>query len=501
MIPPIPIRKSREPVREDALVLPVYRGTHRLSPAATRLDRSFGGLAGALMAGGSFKGERGETRIASHRRGGRLVHTVLVGLGDAGKANPEEAADATGRAARALAPTGAKSALVFLDDAGAGASGIDGADFAHAAVKAFGLAPYSYRVGRHPSPTLKRLAVATDGPTAPIAAAAQRARLLVEWTVRVRDWVNTPANSLTPASFAAEAQRLLRDNGVECRAWGRAEMTKAKLGGVLAVARGSREEPRFLVAHHGLARKDWPLVCLVGKGVTFDSGGISIKPWEKMHEMKSDMAGAANVVAAMAMAARHALPVRVVGLMPCVENMPGGGAFRPGDVLTMVNGKTVEVLTTDAEGRLMLADTVAYARARYRPDVIVDIATLTGGVLIALGTRVAAILGNSPRDIDDLRAAGDRAGEPVWPLPLDDRFLDMVKGDISDYKNFAGRNASPITGGAMIGVFAETTPWVHIDNAGTSWNDGNGPSYQTRGATGSGVDLLLRYLEIVAARA
>jgi leucyl aminopeptidase len=166
----------------------------------------------------------------------------------------------------------------------------------------------------------------------------------------------------------------------------------------------------------------------------------------------------------------------------------------------MADGKTVEILTTDAEGRILLADAVAYGRAHYRPDVIVDMATLTGGVVVALGTRVAAILGNSPREIDDMRVAGQRSGEPVWPLPLDERFNAMVKGEISDYKNYAGRGASPVTAAALIGAFAATTPWVHIDIAGASWNEGDGPSYQSRGATGYGVDLLLRYLEIVSAR-
>jgi leucyl aminopeptidase len=178
--------------------------------------------------------------------------------------------------------------------------------------------------------------------------------------------------------------------------------------------------------------------------------------------------------------------------------MPGGAALRPGDVLTTCSGKTIEVLTTDAEGRLILADAVAYARAHYRPDVIVDVATLTGGVVVALGTRVAGMLGTSETHLDAMRSAGERAGEPVWALPLDEHYFAMVKGEISDYKNYAGRNASPITGGAMIGAFAESTPWVHIDIAGTAWNEGVGPSYQTRGATGYGVDLLLRFLEIVA---
>jgi leucyl aminopeptidase len=270
------------------------------------------------------------------------------------------------------------------------------------------------------------------------------------------------------------------------------------MGGVLGVAAGSREEPRFMVMHYNMDKPRLPLVCLVGKGVTFDSGGISIKPWEKMSEMKSDMAGGAATIAAICAAAALKLPLRVVALVPCVENMPDGQAFRPGDVLTMCSGKTVEVLTTDAEGRLILADAVAYAHAHYKPDTIVDIATLTGGAVIALGTRIAPIIGNHPGRIEAVRAAGIAAGEPVWPLPLDDRFVDLVRGKISDYKNHAGRGASPITGGAMVGVFAESTPWVHIDIAGPSWSDGSGASYHTAGATGYGVDLLVRYLESAA---
>ena len=317
---------------------------------------------------------------------------------------------------------------------------------------------------------------------------------------RVRDWVNQPANVLTPSVFTDDARSALVKHGLRCRVLTERAIAQEGMNGVLAVGGGSRQAPRFLIAEYGMANTRRPLVCLVGKGVMFDSGGISIKPWEHMHEMKSDMAGAASVLAATSLAAQSKLPLRVVALAPCVENMPGGGAFRPGDVITLASGKTVEVLSTDAEGRLILADAVAYAKSHYRPDVIVDMATLTGGVLIALGTRIAGIMGNSPRDIDDMRAAGDRSGEPVWPLPLDDRFEAMIKGDVSDYKNYGGRNASPITAGALIGTSAGTTRWVHIDIAGSSWNDGTGPGYQTRGATASGVDLLLRYLEILAAR-
>jgi leucyl aminopeptidase len=268
---------------------------------------------------------------------------------------------------------------------------------------------------------------------------------------------------------------------------------------LLSVAQGSEEPPRLIVVRHEPpGAPAWPVFGFVGKGVTFDSGGISIKPWEKMNEMKADMAGGAAVAAAVSAAAAMKLPLRVIGLVPCVENMPDGSAFRPGDVITMYGGKTVEIYSTDAEGRLILADAVAYARRNHKPDVIVDIATLTGGAVVALGTRMAPVMGNDEGNVEIVRRAGIAAGEPVWPFPLDERFMDMVRGDVSDYKNYAGRGASPISGGAMVGWFAESTPWVHIDIAGPAWNDGGGPSYHARGGTGFGTDLLVRYLESFA---
>jgi leucyl aminopeptidase len=497
MIRQINVQSPAGAAREQALVIPVYRGTKRLSAGAARMDRAFGSV-GALLIADGFAAERGETRIASVKRGRRLVHTVLLGLGDAPRANAEDLADAAGAAAKVLLAQRVESAAIYLDDVFTGTK-VDAADATHALVKAFGLA--CHQLKPRPTARLSRLSLRTKLSARELADAIKRARLLVDWMVRVREWVNLPANALTPASFATGAKQALSKDGLNCRILSRAQIEAAGMNGVLAVGAGSREEPRFLIAEHALAKKNWPLVCLVGKGVTFDSGGLSIKPWEKMNEMKSDMAGAASVIAAASMAAQLGIPVRLVALAPCVENMPDGAAFRPGDVLKLASGKTVEVLSTDAEGRLILADAVAYARAHYQPSLIVDMATLTGGVLVALGTRIAGIMGNSARDLDDMRAAGERSGEPVWPLPLDDRFLSMIKGDVSDYKNYGGRNASVITAAALIGTSAASTRWVHVDIAGTSWNDGNGASYQARGATGYGVDLLLRFLEIIAARA
>ena len=492
MIRSISIRASRKPLREDALLIPLFAGTRTLPAGGPLAERAFADAASALFAEG-FAARRGETRAVSVARKGRLLHIVLLGLGERTRASAEDMADAAGSAAATLNGLFASSVAVHLDPALD--SPLPAPDVVHALLKGILLSGYSYSVGRRRNPPLLRISLVTSRPARPLAHTVKRARLMAELIIVVRDWVNTPANLMGPRALAEAGRALCVEHGVQCRVWGRREIEKAGMGGVLGVALGSREEPRFMVMHYNMDKPKLPLVCLVGKGVTFDSGGISIKPWEKMHEMKSDMAGGAAVVAAMCACASLGLPLRVAGMVPCVENMPGGAAFRPGDVLTLCSGKTVEVYTTDAEGRLILADAVAYARAHYRPDTIVDIATLTGGAVIALGTRVAPIMGNSADRVDALRSAGLAAGEPVWPLPLDERFFDLVKGEIADYKNFAGRGASPITGGAMIGVFAESTPWVHIDIAGPSWNDGSGPSYQPRGATGYGVDLLVRFLE------
>jgi leucyl aminopeptidase len=267
------------------------------------------------------------------------------------------------------------------------------------------------------------------------------------------------------------------------------------MGSILGVSEGSREEPRLVVMEYNKSRTDLPMVCLVGKGVTFDSGGISLKQWNGMHEMKGDMAGAAVVINAIAAAAKLELPLRVTAVVPAVENMPDGKALRPGDVVTTYSGETVEVLTTDAEGRLILADALTYVKKHFDPAVTIDFATLTGAVLVALGTRIAGVMGNTQHNIERLVAAGKKTGEPVWQLPLDDRFSKMVKGDISDYKNYSGRDGSTITAAALLGKFAGKEPWIHVDIAGTFWSSGSGDSYHTKGATGYGVDLALQFME------
>ncbi|HXV13856.1 MAG TPA: M17 family peptidase N-terminal domain-containing protein, partial [Candidatus Krumholzibacteria bacterium] len=314
MIHSVIVRAAKGRVTEDAVVFPVYSETKRLSALAARVDRSLGGAAAAVLSSGSFRGERGETRIVTVKRGRRWAHAVVVGLGARAKANPEETADALGSAARALAALRIGSTALVVDQALVKEAPIPVELFVNAAVKGFVLATHDASLGAGSASTLRRLSIVSDLPTRGTGGIARRAHDLCKLTARVRDWVNTPANQMTPTRLAAECRKLCAEHDVACRVWSRTEIERARMGAVLAVASGSREQPRFVVAHYNVEKKSLPLVCLVGKGVTFDSGGVSIKPWEKMHEMKGDMAGGAAVIAATAAAAALALPVRVVAL-------------------------------------------------------------------------------------------------------------------------------------------------------------------------------------------
>jgi leucyl aminopeptidase len=481
---------------EEVIVVPLTAGTRGPGGAAGRLDKSVRGAIAEAIRKGRFGGSRREMFLVTVRQSKRPSHLLLLGLGDSAPFDPENVADAAGACARVLSGHKFRSAwLLFPDE-----HGDDSATFAHAFVKGFALALYGYRMAkepRKPSP-LKRLTILAAEDRKEIGAAARRALIVAEQVAAVRDFVNAPAAELTPTIFARQARSMCRENGVTCRVLGEKELEKEKMGAMLAVGRGSVEPSRLIVMHYNKGKRGVPRVCLVGKGVTFDSGGISIKPWNGMWEMKGDMAGAAVAVSSINAAARLGLPLEIVAIAPCVENMPDGRAVKPGDVVTTAEGSTIEVLSTDAEGRLILVDAITYARKHFEPDVLIDYATLTGAVLIALGKRIAGIMGNSQEHIDALVAAGREAGEPLWQLPLDGHHYEAVKGDISDYKNYAGRDASTITAAALLGSFVGKTPWAHLDIAGTFWNDGSGPRYQTKGATGYGVDLTLRFLEQLA---
>lgn len=497
MLKTITVKNERITGSEDVVVVPLYKGARTLDGVAARLDRTCRSALSEQLKAKRFRGELGETSLVRVTGARAPEHVMLLGLGEKGKMDAERAAHAGGAASSALGKARFKAASVLLADV----VDEDSTRFVRAMAKGIALAQYRFGVKEKPTePGPLRKVSFLGGPRAMVSKESKAGLVIAEHAAMLRDLVNTPADTITPSELARRARALCKDAGMKCTVLSRAAMEREGMGALLAVARGSAQEPKLIAMHYNASRDDLPTVCLVGKGVTFDTGGISIKPWSGMHEMKGDMAGGGLVIAAVAAAARLQLPVQVIGVIPTVENMPDGTAFRPGDIVRTYSGKTIEVFTTDAEGRLILSDALTWVRKNYQPEVIVDFATLTGAVLIALGTRIAGIMGNSQEHIDALLEAGLEAGEPVWQLPLDDHFYEMIKGDISDYKNYGGRNAGTITAAALLGKFVEDAPWVHVDIAGTFWNDGSGPPYQSKGATGYGVDLAIAFLEKLAGR-
>ncbi|MEC7641376.1 MAG: leucyl aminopeptidase [Nitrospinota bacterium] len=325
--------------------------------------------------------------------------------------------------------------------------------------------------------------------------AIDRARKVASGVALARDLALHPSNIATPEFLAATARKMAAKNGIACKVLGEKEMKKLGMGSLLGVAQGSSRSPRFIILEYFGSKKKQPPAVIVGKGITFDTGGISLKPPAGMWEMKMDMCGGAVTLGVLQAASSLKLPVNLVGLVPAVENMPGGSAVNPGDVLYSMSGKTIEVLNTDAEGRLILADALTYA-SRYKPKAVIDLATLTGACVVALGHHASAILGNDSRLVDRLIQCGMMAGEKVWELPLWEEYEETMKSDIADLKNISAPTvgAGTITGAAFLKSFAGNQPWAHIDIAGTSWCKEDRP-YIPKGATGFGVRLLLNYLE------
>lgn len=318
-------------------------------------------------------------------------------------------------------------------------------------------------------------------------------RAVSDAVLLARDLSNEPGNTMTPAHMAEAAREIAEFAKLDITVLGRTELEQQGFGGLLAVSQGSTQPPRFIMLEYGAGQESWPTICLVGKGITFDTGGISIKPADKMHEMKHDMSGAAAVLGTMMAVGQLRLPLHVVGLVSAAENMPGANAYKPGDVVKTLSGKTVEVLNTDAEGRIVLADALFFAQ-RYRPDAIIDLATLTGAIVVALGPHAIGAMGNNQPLIDRVVHAGEATLERVWQLPLWEEYQEMLKSDVADLKNIGGRPAGSITAAAFLSSFVGEYPWVHLDIAGTAWTDKPQRSYQTVGATGIGVRLLVQML-------
>lgn len=325
-----------------------------------------------------------------------------------------------------------------------------------------------------------------------VSEALERAEIISEAVNFTRTLINEPANVMSPETLAAQARQAAREHHLKVEVSGPAEIKKLKMGGILAVSQGSHHPPQLIVLEYGAGYKRNGTICLVGKGVTFDTGGISIKPSKDMEKMKYDMSGAAVVIGTLRAVSRLGLKLHVVGIAPCVENMPGGGAQRPGDIIKMSNGKSVEVINTDAEGRLILADALAYAE-KFKPKAIIDLATLTGACAVTFADKAIGLMGTDRRLVEKVRQAGEATGERCWELPLWNEYFEIIKGHHSDIMNAGSGYGGTITAAMFLKEFVPIKSWVHLDIAGTAWVDSNKP-YHFRGSTGVGVRLLLELL-------
>jgi len=338
------------------------------------------------------------------------------------------------------------------------------------------------------------LITGSAGKATAVRRAITEAEAVAEGVRFVRDIANEPANVMTPVRLAKAAREMAARNNLRCRVLGKSEITRLKMGGVLAVSQGSSHPPQFVILENKVKSSSRPIV-LVGKGVTFDTGGISIKPSNDMDKMKFDMCGAAAVMGTMKVIANLKLPVKVVGITPLVENMPGSKAQRPGDIIRCLNGKTVEVLNTDAEGRLILADALAYA-ARFKPRAIVDLATLTGACAATFADLAIGLMGTDPDLVSRIKEAGEQSGERCWELPLWDEYADLIKATYADIQNISKKYAGTITAGMFLKEFTgHTSSWAHLDIAGTAWNESGAKPLSPIGATGVGVRLLVQLLK------
>jgi leucyl aminopeptidase len=493
------LRKSALAARAaDVLAVGVSEGG-KLSGAALALDRATRGSVTALVRTGDFKGQPGETALI-YPKGVKAKRVLLVGLGPRGAANGQRLLLAAAQASRRAREIGVRTlALALFEgeafgeaDAAAVGEGVVLGHYRHTAYRRDGRAP------------LARVEVlVASAPAKPVSAALERGVRRADAVCLARDLANTPGQDLVPESLAARAREVAKGAGAKITVLDPAAMERVGMGCVLAVGRGSAHPPRFIVLEkepgvmprRGAKRGAKPAtIVVVGKGVTFDTGGYSLKPREGMSKMKYDMSGAAAVLGLFAASATMELPFRLVGLIPSAENMVSDRALKPGDVVRAIDGTTVEVTNTDAEGRLLLADALGYAK-RFSPETVVDLATLTGAISIALGRAAAGLFTRDDTLAAEFLAAGEATGERLWRMPLWDDYLVEMKGETADLVNSSEkREGASCTAAAFLEHFAKGLRWVHLDIASTAWTYGERPE-SGRGANAFGVRLLTRWIE------
>lgn len=455
-----------------------------------RLDQALGGAIAAVMAAGDLKG-KAKDEVVLYGGAGGPSRVVLLGIGKAEAFDAEQMRRLAGRAVRVAERLGLDRVSLWLDGHGQ----VTGSEMGQAGAEGAGLAAWRFtELKRPPADDAPKAVVQVDlfgegdgvGDGVATGATIARAENLAR-TLQCR-----PGNVATPSHLAAEAERVAKEHGLSVTIFDEARMRQEGMHAILAVSQGSDEEARFIILEHkGGDEGEAPLV-LVGKGLTFDAGGISIKPASGMEEMKFDMSGGAAVIAAMQAVAELGVKANVVGIVPSSENLLGGSAMKPGDIIQTLAGKSVEVVNTDAEGRLILADALAWG-ARLKPAAMVDCATLTGAVVVGLGRHAAGVLGNDDALVEEFRAAGRRSGERCWPLPLWDEYKKQLDSHTADLVNVGGRDGGAITAACFLSEFVGDTKWAHLDIAGTAYGDGKLP-YQRKGGYGFPTRLLVEWV-------
>jgi leucyl aminopeptidase len=492
------VSTAADKARADLLAVPVFAAAEangkgarrksaeasgvRLGPGADVVDRALGSTLLEFAAEAGFEGKRGEALAVPTAGKLGAKAAVLVGMGDPDSID----ADALRRAGAALSRRASKVEKVATTLLDASPSSLDRAEAAQALAEGVALGSYQFLAYKSDAKPTRLTRVQVLGRTnVKVRDGLKRGARIAEAVAWARDLVNEPAEAKSPETVVRKARVLARANGLAVRVWSGEQLARERLGGVLGVGVGSDRPPRFLRLEYA-PRRATATLALVGKGVVFDSGGLSIKTASGMETMKTDMSGAAAVIAAMSALRDLGVKARVLGYVPLVENMPSGNAMRPGDVLRIRNGKTVEVLNTDAEGRLILADALSLA-SEDKPDAIVDIATLTGAVTIALGEKIAGLMGTNDDLSEQVRSAAERVGERAWPLPLPDDYRKLLDSEVADLRNVGtGGGGGTITAGLFLREFVSDAPWVHLDVAGTARANAD-DGYISRGGTGYGV--------------
>jgi leucyl aminopeptidase len=482
----------------DAIVLMLCEGDTARRGAAATIDKALDGAVTTLRREGEFTGKPRQHAVLHCHGRLKAGKVVLAGLGKPENLSLETLRQGSGSAAQYARGLGANTLATVIE--GTGQTPMGPSEAAQAVVEGMILALYRFDKFKTEENDRRDVAgvtlLAGDRAQAKtVRHGAEVGRVLGESANFARLLINHPSNEMTPTILAEQAHQMAKDCHLKCEVLDRKDMEKLGMGLLLGVAQGSEEPPKFIILEHRGGKRGQGNLVFVGKGITFDSGGISIKPAEGMERMKYDMSGGAAVIGALRATALLQVPQNVIGLIPATENLPSGKATKPGDIHRAMNGKTAEIINTDAEGRLILGDALAYA-ARYKPVACVDLATLTGACVVALGHEAIGMMGNAQGEalMDRLRRAGVRTGERVWQLPLWDEYLEHVKSDVADVKNVGmGRAAGAIAGAAFLAKFVDGFPWVHLDIAGTAWADREQP-YKPKGGTGVGVRLLTQML-------